>query len=830
MSPQVNTDLLWTFTLIFVILCGLYFGFIFFFRNKLSYRTRAIEKRKKELTPMIVEFLFYDENSHKEEQTDYINLKVEIRELINSSFNRKVLIDILMYLRKDLSGATLSKLFKLYQELGLHHDSYEKLKSWKWQRISKGILELTQMNVEESYVFITKFINDKRATIRKQAEVAIITLKAEGLNYFLDTTTYRISEWQQLKILEVLINKKNYLPPSFNHWLMSKNNDVVLFALRLMKNYNQSDGNEALIELLKHRNSDIKLAAMSCIKEFHVVDALENLKLVFWDSKIDVKIGILDVISSLGDIQEITFLESVVAKESNFNVKSKSLACINIIQPMSVLPTIDIQATDIFTTPMDLPRVEPEEQIIIKKSSVATEPNKTIRNEHDIAEDRFSPLESKVEDKPPNELAKSIEAKSTIEVEQQEESKDLSDKQTLDSFNLGFLPLIISPEEGPVSKYKPNNNFKIAGAISDLEVVFQEFRNSTDEAQKGVALIENTKNNLSKIVAEFLPLVIPVEEKSERISELNEPHDYTELTVVYSEILPETNFHLTPSAINTIDMKDIRNIECDVNEIKNSQRKSDTDETSDTPEIYESLASKRVNEKSALEWVLSENEARLEMKQKLKSILKEQDGISFKLPKPIFYNEREANTMALLDDIEALGDSREIPLLNDLHKNETEITIRERMAYLIVKLEGTEVLKRQPIKPNSEVVSVFEKNFSSLAVQSQLIMLDEIALVGDEKEIPFLRRLIAASSEKISKKAEKCLGEILVKLNSQKQKPEELNPPAKKTKTVEEGRVVRKENIEPAEDIIEKIATKPFNVFDIDFDIDMEQEDLKDAK
>ena len=76
-----------------------------------------------------------------------------------------------------------------------------------------------------------------------------------------------------------------------------------------MGHYNQSDGNQALIELLKHKKSEIRAAAIDCIKEFYVVDAVETLKLVFWKSTIDIKINILDALASLGSINDIEFLK-----------------------------------------------------------------------------------------------------------------------------------------------------------------------------------------------------------------------------------------------------------------------------------------------------------------------------------------------------------------------------------------------------------------------------------------------------------------------------------------------------------------------------------------
>ena len=260
---------------------------------------------------MISEFLFHEDDDPKNEKTDYVNLKIEIRHLLQDDFNRRILCQILLDLRKDVTGDTQRRLFGLYKNLGLHKDAYKKLKSWKWHVVSKGILELTQMQVEESYNVITKFINDKRVTIRKQAEIAAVSLKHEGINYFLDTTRYRISEWQQLKLLDIMRNLDDFQPPRFKAWLTSSNRHVVLFALRLIKYYNQNDVNASLIELTKHKNNKIKDEAVNCIKEFNVKEALDTLQVVFWKSSSHIKISILDAIASIGDESNVEFLRLI---------------------------------------------------------------------------------------------------------------------------------------------------------------------------------------------------------------------------------------------------------------------------------------------------------------------------------------------------------------------------------------------------------------------------------------------------------------------------------------------------------------------------------------
>ena len=246
--PKIHTDLLWDIALVFIVLVIVILSTVFYIKNKLTTNALRVQEKKKELSPMISEFIFYSKDAPKEEKHIYIKHKILIRELLKNDFDRRVLISILLDLRKDVSGETQKQLIHLYKNLGLHEDAYKKLKSWRWEIVAKGIMELTQMQVIESYQLIVGFINNKRSVIRKQAEIATVTLKNEGISYFMDTTKYRISEWQQLVLLEVVRNNKDFEPPRFKAWLTSKNKHVVLLALRLIKHFNQNDARASLID------------------------------------------------------------------------------------------------------------------------------------------------------------------------------------------------------------------------------------------------------------------------------------------------------------------------------------------------------------------------------------------------------------------------------------------------------------------------------------------------------------------------------------------------------------------------------------------------------
>tara|TARA_R110000868_G_scaffold4211_10_gene26574 strand:- start:32291 stop:34210 length:1920 start_codon:yes stop_codon:yes gene_type:complete len=326
------------------VLAVIYFFAIFYYRNKFNAKKADTAKRKKELAPMVSEFLFYQENEGtKEEKSSYINQKIEIRELIKEQQNKTVLSEILLDLQKDVSGETRMRLFGLYKDLNLEQEAFNKLKSYKWQKISQGMFELTQMQITESYGFISRFINDKRSVVRKQAEISTVTLMHEGISYFLDTTKYQISEWQQLKILEVLSNLDGFQPPKFNKWLTSKNRDVVLFALRLISHYDQNETEKSIISLVRHKNNHIKNEAINCIKKFYFESSRDMLKTVFWGNNVRIKLAILDTLADFGNLDDIPFLEKVDQKEFNFTVRSKALSAINTIHPEYVMPSVDLE-------------------------------------------------------------------------------------------------------------------------------------------------------------------------------------------------------------------------------------------------------------------------------------------------------------------------------------------------------------------------------------------------------------------------------------------------------------------------------------------------------
>ncbi|UCE70433.1 MAG: HEAT repeat domain-containing protein [Flavobacteriaceae bacterium] len=380
--PRIHTDLLWDLGILFGGITAVYFLVILILRYRITQRRRTIYSRKKELAPMITNFLFFSGDSDATDQHAYIRMKIEIRELLKLQINREILAGVLIDLRQDVTGSARHRLLGLYQDLGLHQGAFRKLNSRRWEKVSQGIHELTDMQVGQAYHILKKLINNRRSVIRKQAQLAVVNLREEGIRYVLDTARHPISEWQQLKLMELLKHKEGFVPPRFRDWLISENKDVVLFALRLIRHYRQNDAEKAIITLLQHRSTEIKSAALECIREFRFHQARNSLRQHFGKATPELKILILDALQEIALPEDLSWLQALPAKDPSFLVRSKAGTVINSLKPDTVLPTKDILPLDEGNEPVggeetsegsDAPRHVPNKQ-------PAMSGNKTVRD------------------------------------------------------------------------------------------------------------------------------------------------------------------------------------------------------------------------------------------------------------------------------------------------------------------------------------------------------------------------------------------------------------------------------------------------------------------
>lgn len=698
--------------------------------------------KRKVFSPMICEFLFFEEDGDKKEKTNYIDLKIQIRELIKNPIDRAVLTAVLLDLRKDVTGKTRTELLRVYQDLELHKDAYKKLGSWRWEIISKGIYELTQMEVKDSYSLITRFINDKRATIRKQAELATVSLMPEGINYFLDHTKYKISEWQQLKLLDVVRNKIDYEPPPFRLWLTSKNNHVVLFALRLIKYYNQNDASASLIQLLRHKSNHIKKEAIFCIRDFHVVDAVPVLKTIFWKCTNDVKMFILEALSQLGTEDDIGFLQDLLTKEMAFTVKGKAISAINTIRPEGVMPTNDILPNEDFEAVVPMPSsvnslskepiVEPKEDIPVTESTEITVMIQGTEKDNialEISNDEIAFLPIVTE-----EPIKSVPTETDKYLNNDEEQigarqlnvdyQEIFPSATVEDLHFHFLPIVVE-EPGLAGVTSAN--------LNELPINYEEVIVAKTSVNECANWVDDSIDFLSVI---FEDIEVPKELTSDKETVVEYIDRQTEIN--FSDNIASESFEHLRVIYDTITI----------------------DKTSSSLEFIQDIDWEKAFKPEPVEEV-EKNTSKADIDPNFAQE-------SWNVPKPLFYDDEILNVMVLLEDIADLGDSREIPHLNMLLQKETNVTIKNRINEIISHFSITEDIGIDfELNIEDERQSVFQSLFEVSDTDAKIILLAEIAEVGDEMEIPLLKTFMENGDAQLRKAGKEALDKLSYRLSTE---------------------------------------------------------------
>lgn len=630
--------------IVFLIIGILYFVTVFVLKGKLIYKEKKSIVLKKDIAPLISTLLFHKKKASREQKADFVNAKVQLQEMLKNPRNRKVISEILMDIQTDLSGTTRQRLVKIYKDFGLHSHAIKKLGNWRWEVVCRGITELTDMQVGDSYGFIRKFINDRRGIVRKQAQLATVALKHEGINYFLDTSTHKISEWQQLKLIEVLHDLQDFTPPRFRLWLTSKNKDVVLFAVRLIKSFKQDDALESLLKLVKHRDDQIKVEAIDCMREFEYDKALPLFKAIFWNCRSEVKLSLLTAIGELGNTSDIPFLKQVEDRASDFMIKSKAIGTINALAPESILPTDEINES-LDDLPVQATEIPPSQDASGEEKAT----------EHDEVHHEFEAS-----------LKSPIFQKYDEESQEEELAYDLI-------FDEDLLDIAVIAEEVQFADDYFVLGQDTFGDLDDTDLPNSNVLTKTAEQIQVEYKILDTSPDYQK-VDDF-------EASSERVTDTGFEEDLLHFAAI-SEITDHANYEYEEEDEEDMSLDEIRNIHIVYNEVSANAAASDILEpyfemewpVEDQEKVGYSLGTGTID--FDLEFYPASFEKKMKSRQRLwkKYEKQEESGESYSSAfEKLFYASDRDGKLLLLDDILRLGDERDLLFLKKLQDDKSNI-------------------------------------------------------------------------------------------------------------------------------------------------------------
>lgn len=264
---------------------------------------------------MIVDYLFADINTDK------------FFEIASNKYRRQVLIDQMIDVSVNLKGDTENKLQNLYLSLGLDEDSVKRAHDFRWHKKIKGFRELAFMNIKDANDQMYKALNSGNEILRMEAQIALVRLTDHDPFNFLFSLKRPFSLWEQITLHDLII--QHDLPvPSFKRWLMVKNPTVVMFALRMIREFRQKDAEDEIRELLNHNSPEVRRLAVQVAGDMDMRSTLETMKRMYKSQDYKTCLEIIKSMGKMPDPSYIGFLELVLDKEDDVQLQIEATKAI----------------------------------------------------------------------------------------------------------------------------------------------------------------------------------------------------------------------------------------------------------------------------------------------------------------------------------------------------------------------------------------------------------------------------------------------------------------------------------------------------------------------
>jgi hypothetical protein len=249
------------------------------------------------------------------------------RSIASDTFRRQALIDQMIDVSVNLKGDAEEKLGGLYLYLGLDRDSIKRANNVRWHKKVKGFRELAFMNIKDANHLIYKALNSKNNILRMEAQIALVRLTDEDPFGFLFQLNQPFSLWEQITLHELMI--QHDLPvPDFKKFLKASNPTVVMFALRMIREFRQKDAEDEVREILEHTSPKVRALAVQVAGDLEMRSTLEVMKRMYKSQDYNTCLEIVKAMAKMPDPGLLGFLKLVLDKEDDVQLQIEATKAI----------------------------------------------------------------------------------------------------------------------------------------------------------------------------------------------------------------------------------------------------------------------------------------------------------------------------------------------------------------------------------------------------------------------------------------------------------------------------------------------------------------------
>jgi hypothetical protein len=157
------------------------------------------------------------------------------KNLLAKDLYQHVLIDRIIGLNKKMKGEFKEKLKALYRKLELDKVSIQSLRHRKWDRVTRGLVQINEMDLIEALPEVRKLANSSNFQIRSRAVATLLNLSDRVDLTTLRDQTFPLSLWQQMNYLRIIRFVGLHKELDLAILLDSKNQSIRVFAIKLVR-------------------------------------------------------------------------------------------------------------------------------------------------------------------------------------------------------------------------------------------------------------------------------------------------------------------------------------------------------------------------------------------------------------------------------------------------------------------------------------------------------------------------------------------------------------------------------------------------------------------
>ena len=319
------------FIVIAILATFIAYGVILYKRYKGFVHDKRVAFISPIIEDLITEQVLLNESLGRDIPTEQIEFNPEAlaNKIYKKPFVRQILIDTLIAYRKNFRGEVGELLRKLYVDMELQKDSFAKMKTVRWERKIKAVMELTQMDISISDVTILPLTNSGNPSLRAAARNAYIQLSKNEPFKFFDVATEPLLPWDQLEMFKIITTTKDIAIPNFSRWVSySGNKSVVSFCLKLIAHYDQQSAIPSVMELLNNKDHYFRADAINCLGKLSAEAAEERLVKIYTNQPLNCQLEILKALGSIASGRHFEFLKSEFLYSSNFDIRMQAARAI----------------------------------------------------------------------------------------------------------------------------------------------------------------------------------------------------------------------------------------------------------------------------------------------------------------------------------------------------------------------------------------------------------------------------------------------------------------------------------------------------------------------